>query len=624
MKCHCGVENLPDAQFCARCGAPLSAQPDSGATTKSGSDAPASAVSAPTKPKSRLGLVIGIAVVIVAAVAYWWFNRPEPDYVLEDSGLYEVRVDGKLGFIDKSGTIIIQPAYDSGRSFNEGLVPVRQQGKWGFLDAHGTMVIQPQFDDAYAFVEGLAPVQLGSGSNAQWGFIGKDGKYVINPQFKQVSYFHGGLAPVNVNGEWGFVDKSGAMVIKPRFGSAAAFSEGLAQVNLAGKWGYIDKAGNEVIKPQFESTHPFSERLAQVKSGGKYGYIDREGKFVINPQFDLASSFKHGFAIVRLADQRGTIDKSGKFILNPGQVILIDQFVGDDLIAAKTTDGLGYVDKSGAWVVSPTSILENAEPMQGGIARVKIAGELCYINTSGVVIWGTPKGKSVFMLEKERKEKGQQQQNGCNEVKSMSGTVVEVAHPRAGLVFSINSADGTWGFSDGGDPCEGKSSEKDRREWDQKITRLKVGDQVVVRYFVTSGQAVQTKYGYALDVTRHQQSDQASTASKPDEFGEFYAKFRIAVRGRDRSALQALMSARFQWGLDRRTTRDEAFKNIGQTIGWEKFWTSAANAVAKEANPCKKPLCQNRPGYHTWAEPLDIMFERDSSNQWHWTAVLGD
>jgi hypothetical protein len=417
MKCRCGFENLPDAQFCARCGAALQVEPDlrPSASSESATPAARAAASASTKPKPGLRLVIAIIVAVVAAVAYWRFSRPEPDYVLEESGLYEVSVNGKLGFIDKNGTLVIQPAYDneygSMHRFNEGLAPVRMQGKWGYIDSHGVMVIQPQFDAAHWFVNGVAPVQLGSDSNARWGFIGKDGKYVINPQFTNASYFQDGLAPVNVNGAMGFVNKSGAITIKPRFSNALSFSEGLAPASESGSWGYIDKSGNAAVKPQFESASPFSEEVALVRSGGKYGYIDRSGKFVINPQFDLADSFKDGFAIVEIASKRGTIEKSGKFLLNPGQVSVQNIFVRGVALAAKTDNGLGYVDKTGVWVVSPTSILEAAGEMRGGIARVRIAGEDCYINTSGIVIWGSPKGKSVYTLEKEQKERSQQALN---------------------------------------------------------------------------------------------------------------------------------------------------------------------------------------------------------------------
>ena len=42
--------------------------------------------------------------------------------------------------------------------FNEGLMPVRINGKFGYLDVMGNMVIAPQFDKAGRFIFGLASV----------------------------------------------------------------------------------------------------------------------------------------------------------------------------------------------------------------------------------------------------------------------------------------------------------------------------------------------------------------------------------------------------------------------------------------------------------------------------------
>src|SRR4028119_1357356 len=44
--------------------------------------------------------------------------------------------------------------------FSEGLGPVRVNGKWGYIDVTGQMVIKPQFDFATQFKNGLGFVQL--------------------------------------------------------------------------------------------------------------------------------------------------------------------------------------------------------------------------------------------------------------------------------------------------------------------------------------------------------------------------------------------------------------------------------------------------------------------------------
>src|SRR5438105_2982043 len=76
----------------------------------------------------------------------------------ESSSLFRVQVDGKYGFINSAGQIVINPQYDEATWFSEGLAGVKINGKWGFIDEAGRIVIQPQFDGVIDFYEGLASV----------------------------------------------------------------------------------------------------------------------------------------------------------------------------------------------------------------------------------------------------------------------------------------------------------------------------------------------------------------------------------------------------------------------------------------------------------------------------------
>lgn len=60
-----------------------------------------------------------------------------------------------------------------------------QDGKWGFIDDEGEIVIKPVFQEAKSFSNGLAAVYDGE----KWGFINKDGDLVIDYQFRDVDYF---------------------------------------------------------------------------------------------------------------------------------------------------------------------------------------------------------------------------------------------------------------------------------------------------------------------------------------------------------------------------------------------------------------------------------------------------
>ncbi|MFH1515247.1 MAG: WG repeat-containing protein, partial [bacterium] len=99
---------------------------------------------------------------------------------------------------------------------NNNLFYVCVDGKYGFIDKTGKIVINPQFDETWHFSEDLAPVIIGDIESGKWGFIDKTGKFVINPQFDWARDFLDGLAWARIGGEgflgtgkWGVIDKTG-------------------------------------------------------------------------------------------------------------------------------------------------------------------------------------------------------------------------------------------------------------------------------------------------------------------------------------------------------------------------------------------------------------------------------
>ena len=60
------------------------------------------------------------------------------DYVCEYSeGLASVEINGKCGFIDKSGTKVIPCKYDEAWYFSEGMAEVKLNGKYGYVNKSG-------------------------------------------------------------------------------------------------------------------------------------------------------------------------------------------------------------------------------------------------------------------------------------------------------------------------------------------------------------------------------------------------------------------------------------------------------------------------------------------------------
>src|SRR6478736_4061923 len=99
------------------------------------------------------------------------------------------------------------------------LYPVIVGGRWGYMDKHGSLVINPQFDSAGPFNSGLAAVAL----SGRYGYVDSNGKYVINPQFDAAGNFTEGRAVVRQKHRYGYIDKSGTVVITVQFESAGSF-----------------------------------------------------------------------------------------------------------------------------------------------------------------------------------------------------------------------------------------------------------------------------------------------------------------------------------------------------------------------------------------------------------------
>jgi hypothetical protein len=70
----------------------------------------------------------------------------------------------KFMYVDQSGHVVIQgvPIFDNwAAEFSEGLVQTVINGKIGFADRHGKIVIAPKYDGADSFKDGYAVVCIG-------------------------------------------------------------------------------------------------------------------------------------------------------------------------------------------------------------------------------------------------------------------------------------------------------------------------------------------------------------------------------------------------------------------------------------------------------------------------------
>ncbi|MBL0287905.1 MAG: WG repeat-containing protein [Bacteroidetes bacterium] len=98
--------------------------------------------------------------------------------------------NGKYGFIDRSGKIIIDYQFDFIKPFNNNKSIVEFGEKYGIIDSKGKYILNPQYssilEDGNMFL---------IGQDNKRGWVDNTGKIIINPQFEEASFLK---QPVNL------------------------------------------------------------------------------------------------------------------------------------------------------------------------------------------------------------------------------------------------------------------------------------------------------------------------------------------------------------------------------------------------------------------------------------------
>ncbi len=170
-----------------------------------------------------------------------------------------------------------------------GLVKIEIDEKYGFIDKNGTVVIEPQFDSASMFSDGLAIVS----TDDKYGIIDAKGKYIINPTYDAIAEFSNGLSAVKKDDKFGYIDKTGKIVIPINYGHAYSFTNDgyayvitenkqLAIIDTEGKIIYSQDYSDELCKKPncFEHTSSDTQYCYEHKTETcKWSGCTKEAKY---------------------------------------------------------------------------------------------------------------------------------------------------------------------------------------------------------------------------------------------------------------------------------------------------------------------------------------------------------
>ncbi|NLB54957.1 MAG: WG repeat-containing protein [Lentisphaerae bacterium] len=310
-------------------------------------------------------LFLANLMLIIALVVFANENEGAIDSSsLPDRLCFKVGKDGLLGFIDTSGKIVTQPAYDycemdGWRGGYLWVMTFNKPYSGTFIDRDGVPISDPKFGNLQdlspgynnsSFWKGYAWVVLEGGKTA---YI--DTKANILPDNNQGYPDEKGWVIFSEGGKSGYLDRTGKVAIPARYDFAGSFTEDMAAVRINGRDRLIRRDGSYVCGADYEfvKSSSMNRCLFWVGINGQIGLAEESGKLISDFLFDeFYDGYRvwQGLAFVRKTGGLWTLlDKKGER-LTPPAFIEFEKILGWDEIGYMRVTGeggVGLVDMRG-------------------------------------------------------------------------------------------------------------------------------------------------------------------------------------------------------------------------------------------------------------------------------------
>lgn len=297
---------------------------------------------------------------------------PKYESINEFSEGLAIAFDSKeFKVLDETGRVIYKST-EPISSFKEGRAAIQQRVSdnkflYGFIDTSGSVVIQPRYQYVTDFDNGKAVVKL---DTEGYAIIDRNGAALKTFDYYRVDGLSEGLAAFQLSqdSKFGYIDDSGKVVISPKFSEAFAFKDGMAVVNASAdfsnrEYGVIDRKGRYVLKPEYNDAMILGEgMLAAGKAikvgepfiGSKYAIAARNGKLLTDYIYYNVGQYNNGIAYADNGESTFFIDKTGQRDKNLPVVKGIGSLeLLNNIISANIDSRLYYIDRAGNIIYKP-------------------------------------------------------------------------------------------------------------------------------------------------------------------------------------------------------------------------------------------------------------------------------
>lgn len=186
-----------------------------------------------------------------------------------------------------SNQIVTEHSFEEILSFFDKYAAIKQNGKWGYIDRQGQIVLQPRYD--WVETTNFGPdkyitVML----DGKYGVLNDKFEEIIAPQYDEIGNFLYGIASVRCGDKWGAIDTNGKLIAPAIYARTQPAPEGSVFVATELKedillWGMADNSGNLVIPATNKAIKHFHNGLVWSKRvDDKHTLYKQNGEIVID------------------------------------------------------------------------------------------------------------------------------------------------------------------------------------------------------------------------------------------------------------------------------------------------------------------------------------------------------
>lgn len=312
---------------------------------------------------------------------YPFIDELVEDFALATTVFYPIYVNGKWGFANEQGKIMIEAQYDYVGPFKEGLAVAFKGDYAGYISKSNKTIIPFIYDDGEDCNQGLVSVlkedylgilnklnqtvlpfeydAIGSlnddiiliAKNDAYGYCNRKGEIIIDLSYERAYEFSNGFAVVVDSGKYGLIDRNGNFTIPAKYKWLAPAIEGnLLRAKKDSLFGLINTAGELVLDFVYDRIEEASDSMFLIAQNGKYGFANLKGEIAIPLDFDyipaisIGGQFFNAYAKYHLKAKYGVINKKGEKVF-PAIFEDLEQYNDSAWVAVKKRGKWGYTNQ---------------------------------------------------------------------------------------------------------------------------------------------------------------------------------------------------------------------------------------------------------------------------------------